>query len=89
LEDHFPFNAELHNEMEIDTCVENFSGAVLKSYFLTPASEPKLTNTDEVLEASSLASGIPPRSDFQCGSPHPSLPYYVEARSSDFYPYTG
>ena len=30
LEDQIPFNPELHDEMEIDTCV-NFSGAVLNA----------------------------------------------------------
>jgi hypothetical protein len=29
LEDQMPFDPELHNGMAIDTCVENFSGAVL------------------------------------------------------------
>jgi hypothetical protein len=29
LEDQIPFDPELHNGMAIDTCVENFSGAVL------------------------------------------------------------
>jgi hypothetical protein len=31
LEDQIPFDPELHNEMAIDTCVENFSGAVRKA----------------------------------------------------------
>jgi hypothetical protein len=31
LEDQIPFDPELHNEMAIDTCVENFSGAVFKA----------------------------------------------------------
>ena len=31
LEDHIPFDPELHNGMVIDTCVENFSGAVLNA----------------------------------------------------------
>ena len=31
LEELIPFDLELHNEMAIDTCVENFSGAVLKA----------------------------------------------------------
>jgi hypothetical protein len=31
LEDQIPFNPELHNEMDIDMFVENFSGAVLKA----------------------------------------------------------
>ena len=31
LVDQIPFDSELHNGMAIDTCVENFSGAVLKS----------------------------------------------------------
>jgi len=38
LEELIPFDAELHNEIAIDTCVENLSGAVLKA--LT-ASSPK------------------------------------------------
>ena len=38
LEEMIPFNPELHNEMAIDTCVENFSGAVLKAL---AASTPK------------------------------------------------
>jgi hypothetical protein len=38
VEEEIPFNSELHNAMAIDTCVENFSGAVLKA--LT-ASNPK------------------------------------------------
>ena len=37
-------------------------------------------------KASSPTSGIPPGPDLQCDSPHPSLPYSVEARSSDLYP---
>jgi hypothetical protein len=28
LDDQIPFDTDLHNEMAIDTCVENFSGAV-------------------------------------------------------------
>jgi hypothetical protein len=31
LEELIPFDPELHNEMAIDTCVEKFSGAVLKA----------------------------------------------------------
>jgi hypothetical protein len=31
LEAEIPFNPELHTDMAIDTCVENFSGAVLKA----------------------------------------------------------
>jgi hypothetical protein len=38
LEDQIPFDPELHNGMEIDTCVENFSGAVLEAL---AASTPK------------------------------------------------
>jgi len=38
LEDQISFDPELHNEMAIDTCVENFSGAVLKGL---AASTPK------------------------------------------------
>ena len=29
LEAEIPFNPELHNSIDIDTCVENFSGAIL------------------------------------------------------------
>jgi hypothetical protein len=29
LEDQIPFDPEMHNGMAIDTCVENFSGAIL------------------------------------------------------------
>ena len=71
-------------------------------YFLTPASEPKLTNTDEVQEAirglkvskdpgpngipNMALNHLPQRAVslllyFQCGSPHPSLPYNVKACS--------
>jgi len=38
LEELIPFDSELHNEMAIDTCVENFSGSVLKAL---AASTPK------------------------------------------------
>ena len=38
MEDLIPFDLELHNEMVIDTCVENYSGAVLKAL---AASTPK------------------------------------------------
>jgi hypothetical protein len=38
LEDQIPFDPELHNEMAIDMCVENFSGAILKAL---AASTPK------------------------------------------------
>jgi hypothetical protein len=38
LEDQIPFDPEFHNGMAIDTCVENFSGAVLKAL---AASTPK------------------------------------------------
>jgi hypothetical protein len=31
MEDQVPFNTELHNGVEIDRCVENFSGAFLKA----------------------------------------------------------
>jgi len=37
-----PFDSELHNEMAIDTCVENFSGAVLKALAaLNPKRRPR------------------------------------------------
>jgi hypothetical protein len=38
LEDQIPFDPELHNEMAIDLCVENFSDAILKAL---AASTPK------------------------------------------------
>ena len=38
LEELIPFDSELHDVMAIDTCVENFSGAVLKAL---AASTPK------------------------------------------------
>ena len=38
LENQIPFDPELHNEMAIDKCVENFSGVVLKAL---AASAPK------------------------------------------------
>jgi hypothetical protein len=31
LEAEIPFNPELHNGMTMDTCVQNFSGAILKA----------------------------------------------------------
>jgi hypothetical protein len=41
VEDQVPFDADLHNGMAIDTCVENFSGAVLKSLAVsTPNCRP-------------------------------------------------
>ena len=42
-------------------------------------------NTEQILEASSSVSGIPPRRDIQHGSPYPSLSYSVEACPSDLY----
>jgi len=36
LEELIPFDPELHNEMAINTCIENFSGAVLKALASTP-----------------------------------------------------
>jgi len=42
LEGLVPFDPELHNEMAIDTCVENFSGAVLKALeATTPKCRPR------------------------------------------------
>jgi len=38
LEAEIPFNPELHNSMDIDTCVEHFSGAILGTL---EASTPK------------------------------------------------
>jgi hypothetical protein len=41
LQDQIPFDSELHNGMAIDTCVENFSGAVLQALAAsTPKSRP-------------------------------------------------
>ena len=44
LQELVPFDPELHNEMAIDTCVENFSGAVVKAL---EASTPKLRPRDD------------------------------------------
>ena len=44
LEELIPFDSELPNEMAIDTCVENFSGAVLKAL---AASNPKRRPRDD------------------------------------------
>jgi hypothetical protein len=44
LEELIPFDPELHNKMAIDTCVENFSGAVLKAL---AASTPKRCPRDD------------------------------------------
>jgi hypothetical protein len=44
LEDQIPFDPELLNGMAIDTCVENFSGAVLKAL---EASTPKRRPRDD------------------------------------------
>jgi hypothetical protein len=44
LEDHIPFDPELHNVMAIDTYFENYSGAVLKSL---AASTPKCRPRDD------------------------------------------
>ena len=44
LEDLIPFDPELHNEMAFDTCVENFSGAVVKGL---EASNPKRCPRDD------------------------------------------
>ena len=42
LEDQIPFNPELHNELEINTYVENYSGAVLKALAASiPKSRPR------------------------------------------------
>jgi hypothetical protein len=42
LEDQIPFDPKLHNGMAIDTCVENFHGAVLKAVAAsTPKSRPR------------------------------------------------
>jgi hypothetical protein len=42
LEAEIPFNPELHNAMAIDTCVENFSGAVLRALKTsTPGRRPR------------------------------------------------
>ena len=44
LEELIPFDPELHNEMAIDTCVENFSGAVMMAL---AASTPKRRPRDD------------------------------------------
>ena len=44
LEDHIPFDPELHNGMAIETCVENLSGAVLQAL---AASTPKCRPRDD------------------------------------------
>jgi hypothetical protein len=44
LEDQILFDPELHNEMAIDTCVDNFSGAILKAL---AASTPKCRPHDD------------------------------------------
>ena len=51
LEELSPFDSELHNEMAIDTCVENFSGAVLKALSASsrkrrPRDNPRPLGTD-------------------------------------------
>ena len=38
MDSEIPFNPEFHNSMDIDTCVENFSGAILG---VLEASTPK------------------------------------------------
>jgi hypothetical protein len=66
----------------------------LRPYLRAPASEPNITNPEQVqeairglkvskvpaFEASPTASAIPSCPDFQRGPPHPSLSYSVEAR---------
>jgi hypothetical protein len=44
LEELIPFDPELHNEMAIDTCVENFSGAVLKALAASTSKRRPLDN---------------------------------------------
>ena len=46
LEDLFPFDPKLHNGMAIETCAENFSGAVLKA---RTATTPKYRPRDDPL----------------------------------------
>jgi hypothetical protein len=42
MEDQIPFDPKLHNGMAIDTCVENFSGAVMQALAApTPESRPR------------------------------------------------
>ena len=53
LEELFLFDLELHNEMAIGTCVENFSGAVLKAL---AASNPKRRPRDD--QRLSISAGI-------------------------------
>jgi len=40
LEDQIPFDPDL-NEMAIDSCVENFSGAILKALIVSPKCRPR------------------------------------------------
>jgi hypothetical protein len=44
VEDQIPFDTDLHNEMAIDMCVENFSGAVLEDLVV---STPKCCPRDD------------------------------------------
>ena len=46
LEDQNPFDQELHNEMAIDTCVENFSGAILKALAASTPSVDRVPTHD-------------------------------------------
>ena len=46
LEELIPFDPQLHNEMAIDTCVENFSGAVLKALAASTPKRCRLTTHD-------------------------------------------
>ena len=51
LEDQISFNPELHDEMEIDTCGKNFSGAVLKALTaLAPSNSPPRDDPPRVEE---------------------------------------
>jgi hypothetical protein len=53
LEEPIPFGPELHNEITIDMCVENFSGAVVKAMV---ASYAKRRPRDDPLPP--IAAGI-------------------------------
>jgi len=55
LENQIPFNPELHDEMSIDTCVENFSGAVLFLAILAAFKcQPRVDPTPQRVEERSV-----------------------------------
>jgi len=70
LEDLIPFNLILHNEMATDTCVQNFSSAVLKALAAPipksrPCDDPGLPIPADILDATPEAPG--------CGTRDPAL----------------